>query len=58
MNSIMIISKTNVAKNQQFLFIRIRIDSLMYETEMKNVYENFINNKERFDFSNFSNESK
>ena len=54
----MIISKTNVAKNQQFLFIRIRIDSLMYETEMKNVYENFINNKERFDFSNFSNESK
>ena len=52
----MIISKTNVAKNQQLLFIRI--DSLMYETEMKNFYENFINNKERFDFSNFSNESK
>ena len=33
-------------------------DSLMYETKTEDVYEDFSNNKEMFDFSNYSTKSK
>ena len=33
-------------------------DSLMYETETKNVYDDSYRNKEIFDFSNYSSKSK
>ena len=33
-------------------------DSLMYETNTEDVYEDFINDKEMFDFSNYSTKSK
>ena len=33
-------------------------DSLMYEIKTKDVYENFSNDKEMFDFSNYSTKSK
>ena len=33
-------------------------DNLMYEIKTEDVYENFSNNKEMFDFSNYSTKSK
>ena len=36
----------------------IEIDSLMYIIETKNVYEDFYEDKELFDFSNYPKESK
>ena len=33
-------------------------DSLVYEIKIEDVYEDFSNNKEKFDFSNFSAKSK
>ena len=55
MNSIMIISKTNIATNRD---IFSDIDILEYEIETENVYDNFDKNKEMFDFSNYSAQSK
>ena len=55
MNSIMIISKTNMATNRD---IFSDIDILEHEIETENVYDNFDKNKEMFDFSNYSAQSK
>ena len=39
--------------NQNYLLFT-DTDSLMYEIETEDVYENFSSNKEMFDFSNYS----
>ena len=52
MNSIMIALKIYMTRNQK------NTDSLMHETKPENVYEYFDNDKEMFDFSNYSTKSK
>ena len=48
--------KNKYGSNSRLLFIDT--DSLMYEIKIEDVYKDFINNKEMFDFSNFSTKSK
>ena len=55
MNPIMIISKTHW---QQINIIIHKYCQLMYEIETKNIYDDFSNNREMFDFSNYSATSK
>ena len=56
MNSMMIIYKKKYV-NKSRLFLA-DVDSLMYEIETKNAYEDFSENKELFGFRNYSAESK
>ena len=48
--------KNKYGSNSRLLFIDT--DSLLYEIKIEDVYKDFINNKEMFDFSNFSTKSK
>ena len=48
--------KNKYNKKSKLLFIDT--DSLMYESKTEDVYENFISDKEMFDFSNYSIKSK
>ena len=48
--------KNKYNNNSKLLFTEI--DSLMYEIKNKDVYEDFSNNKEMFDFSNYSTKRK
>ena len=48
--------KNKYGNNSRLLFIET--DSLMYEIKMEDVYEDFSKDKEMFDFSNYSAESK
>ena len=45
-------SKNKYGNKSRLLFIDT--DSLMYEIEIENVYDDFSKNKEMFDFSNYS----
>ena len=47
----MITSKINVGTTQELF---TNTDSLMYEIKTEDVYENFSNDKETLDFSNYS----
>ena len=51
----MITSKINVGTTQELF---TNTDSLMYEIKTEDVYEDFSNDKETFDFSNYSVQSK
>ena len=55
MNSIMITLKMNTVTTQDLF---TDTDSLMYEIKTEDVYEDFSNNKEMFDSSNYSIKSK
>ena len=55
MNSIMITLKINTVTTQDLF---TDTDSLMYEIKTEDVYEDFSNNKEMFDSSNYSIKSK
>ena len=48
--------KNKYGNNSRLLFTDT--DSLMYEIRTEDVYEDFSNDKEIFDFSNYSNKSK
>ena len=48
--------KNNYGNNSRLLFINT--DSWIYETKIKDVYEDFSNDKWMFDFSNYSTKSK
>ena len=48
--------KNKYGNNSRLLFIET--DSLMYEIKTEDVYEDFSKDKEMFDFSNYSAESK
>ena len=48
--------KNKYGNNSRLLFIDT--DSLMYEIKTEDVYEDFSNHKEMFDFSNYSTKSK
>ena len=52
----MIILKNKYGNNSRLLFTDI--DSLIYEIKTGDVYEDFSNDKEMFDFSNCSTKSK
>ena len=52
----MIILKNKYSNNPRLLFTDT--DSFMYVIKIEDVYENFSNNKEMFDFSNYSTKSK
>ena len=52
----MIILKNKYSNNPRLLFTDT--DSFMYGIKIEDVYENFSNNKEMFDFSNYSTKSK
>ena len=52
----MIILKNKYSNNPRLLFTDT--DSFMYGIKIEDVYENFSNNKEMFDFSNNSTKSK
>ena len=52
----MIILKNKYGNNSRLLFADI--DSLIYEIKTGDVYEDFSNDKEMFDFSNSSTKSK
>ena len=49
----MILSRMNITKNQNYY-----PQTLMYEIKTEHVYEDFLSDKENFDFSNYSNKSK
>ena len=55
MNSIMITLKINLVTSQDNNSIQ---DSLMYEIKTEDVYKDFSNDREMFDFSNYSTQSK
>ena len=55
MNSILIISRTNMATNEDYYS---QILTAKNEIETKNVDDNFSKNKEMFDFTNCSTKSK
>ena len=48
--------KTKHGNNSKLLFTDS--DSLMYKIKTEDVYEDYSSNKEKFDFSNYSTESK
>ena len=48
--------KNKYGNNSRQLFTGT--DSLMYEIKTEDVYENFSNDKEEFDFNNYSTKSK
>ena len=48
--------KNKNGNNSRLLFTDI--DSLMYEIETEDIYKSFSNDKETFDFSNYSTKSK
>ena len=52
----MVISNSNMAKKLRLLFKDT--DSLVYEIETENIYDDFSQNKQVFDFSNYSSRSK
>ena len=52
----MITSKNESGHNSRLLFTDT--DSLMYEIKTEDVYEDFSKDKEMFDFSNYSHDSK
>ena len=56
MNFIIIKLKIKCGNNSRLLFTDS--DSLMYEIKTEDVYEDFGNGKEMFDFSNYSTKSK
>ena len=56
MNFIIIKLKIKCDNNSRLLFTDS--DSLMYEIKTEDVYEDFGNGKEMFDFSNYSTKSK
>ena len=56
MNSIMIISKKKYGNKSRLLFTDN--ESLIYDTENENIYDDLSKNKETFDFSNYSAKSK
>lgn len=52
----MVISNSNMAKKLRLLFKDT--DSSVYEIETENIYDDFSQNKQVFDFSNYSSRSK
>ena len=50
--------KWKFIKNKDSRLLFTNTDSLMYEIKTKDVYEDFSNNKEMFDFSKYSTKSK